>query len=173
MKKYICALTLVTVLIGILGLGFIIKIVIIICSLFVHVFTHWLIEKAKFSKYRKINDLINILSANVINLIIGFLCLSFENEYIRYMALANFAICAINMIPVYPFDGRGVLDILVECIELETIKLKIYRIVDKGTRVLLLIVGIAQLILSVNHFSVLALYMMVTLFKGKESNKSL
>ncbi len=170
MKKYVFVLAFVMLLMGVLGLSFIIKILIIVGSLFVHVFTHWIIEHVKISRFRGVNELINILSANLINLIIGLICFKSGNEYVRYIALANFVICAINLIPIYPFDGRGVLDLVVDYIELEQVKLQIYKIVDRGTRAILLIIGILQLILSVNHFSVLALYMMITIFRKETMN---
>ncbi len=165
MKKYFFGFVLLMVLLGVLGLNFIIKIMIIVGSLVIHVFIHWLIDHMKISRFGKVHELINIVSPNIINLTIGLICIKSGNEYIRYIALTNFAICVINLIPIYQFDGRGVLDILVDCIEIENVKKQIYRIVDKGTRVLLLITGILQLVLSVNHFSILALYMMITIFR--------
>lgn len=158
-----------------LELGFVFKILIILCSLFIHLYTHWVLEKNKLSKINKVNELINILSANFINLIIGILFFRFDNEYLKYLANVNFAICAINLIPIYPFDGRGVLDIVADCVKVEDLKNKMYKVIDKGARVTLLIAGIMQLILYANNFSIILLYMMVSFLKRRReyvSNKS-
>ncbi len=165
MKKYAFGLIFVLSGIGIVNLGFTIKVLIILSSLFLHVYTHLVVEKITISRFSKVNELINILSANIVNLAIGVFCLQFENEYFRYIAITNLGICLINLIPIYPFDGRGVVDIIIECIKLEERRNKLNKAVDKGTRVVLLAAGIIQLILYANNFSVLLLYMMVKVIK--------
>ncbi len=167
MKKYVLGLGLGAIILMLFDLGFVIKVLIILSSLFLHVYTHWVLEKIKLSRFEKVNEIINILSANIINLIIGALCFRFENEYINYIGIVNFAICAINLIPVYPFDGRGVLDIVADCMEVQDSKDKMYKVVDRGARVTLLILGLLQLILYANNFTVLILYMMVSFFRKR------
>ncbi len=173
MKKYLISLgiILLSIFIYYAGVGYLIKISIIISSLLVHILTHNVISKMKMTKVEGLNKLIDFFSPNFVNLLIGSIFICQENVFLNYMGIVNITICVINLIPTYPFDGRGVLDVIIERIESSGVREKVYKVVDKIVLTTLFTAALLQLVLFSSHFSLMLLYIMVKLFNKRQDEE--
>ncbi len=166
---------------------YVIKITLIIVTIGIHICSRSVFNRIKFTSEVWIDKILNLLCISVINLLVGLILINSENSYMSFVGLINVAIWAINLLPIYPFDGKDIVEVLIDkiyisvlskkcssswSVEKMNVKEKILFSINNLTIIILLVLGVLQVLLYSGNFSIIIFCVMLKEFGKLEIDNS-